>query len=77
MPMLTDITFQMFSILNEISQNSHFRTTSVVVASIGIAGFIYLLVGITGYLSFGNSVAGNIVGMCKSRSNRNVTIIVR
>ncbi|MCJ1257860.1 hypothetical protein MMC24_005686 [Lignoscripta atroalba] len=53
----------MFSILNEISQNSHFRTTSVVVASIGIAGFIYLLVGITGYLSFGNSVAGNIVGM--------------
>ncbi|KAL8666023.1 MAG: hypothetical protein Q9202_001760 [Teloschistes flavicans] len=53
----------MFSILNEISNNSHFRTTSVVVASIGIAAFIYIFVAITGYLSFGNAVAGNIVGM--------------
>ena len=56
----------MFSILNEISNNSHFRTTSVVFASIGLAGCIYILVAITGYLSFGNNVTGNIVGMCKS-----------
>jgi amino acid permease len=55
---------QMFSVLNEISNNSHFRTTGVVVTSIGSAGFIYILVAITGYLSFGNNVAGNIVGMC-------------
>jgi len=55
----------MFSILNEITNNSHFRTTSVVVASIGLAGSIYILVAITGYLSFGNNVTGNIVGMCK------------
>ena len=55
----------MFSILNEINNNSPFRTTSVVVASIGAAGFIYILVAITGYLSFGNTVAGNIMGMCK------------
>ncbi|MCJ1482009.1 hypothetical protein MMC06_002171 [Schaereria dolodes] len=40
-----------------------FMTTSVVVASIGSAGLIYLIVGITGYLSFGNSVADNIVRM--------------
>ncbi|MCJ1242485.1 hypothetical protein MMC14_010493 [Varicellaria rhodocarpa] len=53
----------MFSILNEINNNSHFRTTSVVVASTGVAGFIYILVAITGYLSFGNAVAGNIMGM--------------
>ncbi|KAI4144938.1 MAG: hypothetical protein L6R39_003974 [Caloplaca ligustica] len=53
----------MFSILNEISINSHFRTTSVVFASIGVAALIYVLVAITGYLSFGNAVAGNIVGM--------------
>ncbi|KAL8747784.1 MAG: hypothetical protein Q9190_000390 [Brigantiaea leucoxantha] len=53
----------MFSILNEISNNSHFRTTSVVVASIGTAAFIYILVAITGYLSFGNSVADNIVSI--------------
>ena len=51
----------MFSILNEISNNSHFRTSMVVVASIGTAAAIYILVAITGYLSFGNEVGGNIV----------------
>jgi amino acid permease len=51
----------MFSILNEISNNSHFRTTLVVAASIGTAASIYILVAITGYLSFGNEVGGNIV----------------
>jgi len=58
--------FQMFSILNEISDNSPFRTTSVVTASIGTAGSIYILVAITGYLSFGDNVVGNIVSQCKS-----------
>ncbi|KAG8525742.1 uncharacterized protein KY384_000502 [Bacidia gigantensis] len=51
----------MFSILNEIGNNSHFRTTAVVIASIGVSGFIYILVAITGYLSFGNTVSDNIV----------------
>lgn len=55
----------MFSILNEISDNSQFRTTGVVIASIGGAACLYVLVAITGYLSFGNNVVGNIVGMCK------------
>ncbi|SLM34781.1 amino acid transporter [Lasallia pustulata] len=53
----------MFSILNEISNNSHFRTSGVVVASTGTSCLVYLLVAITGYLSFGNAVLGNIVGM--------------
>lgn len=53
----------MFSILNEISNNSHFRTTAVILASNGSAAATYILAGITGYLSFGNSVGGNIVGM--------------
>ncbi|KAF2807260.1 vacuolar amino acid transporter-like protein 6 [Mytilinidion resinicola] len=53
----------MFSILNEIFDNSHFRTTSVVGTSIGSAGFFYILVGITGYLSYGDNVSGNIVNM--------------
>ncbi|KAL2833149.1 transmembrane amino acid transporter protein-domain-containing protein [Aspergillus pseudoustus] len=53
----------MFSILNEIQNDSHFRTTAVVFASIGSAATTYILVAITGYLSFGNSVGGNIVGM--------------
>ena len=55
----------MFSILNEIGNNSHFRTTAVVVASIGVSAFLYVLVAITGYLSFGNAVGGNVVAMCK------------
>jgi len=53
----------MFSILNEISNNSHFRTASVVTASIGSACCIYILVAVTGYLSYGDAVAGNIVSM--------------
>ncbi|KAL9123179.1 MAG: hypothetical protein Q9187_000262 [Circinaria calcarea] len=53
----------MFSILNEIGKNSPLRTTGVAVASIGFAAMIYILVAITGYLSFGNAVSGNIVGM--------------
>lgn len=51
----------MFSIVNEIADNSHIRLTSVVSTSIGSAGFIYILVAVTGYLSFGNDVGGNIV----------------
>ena len=51
----------MFSILNEIKDNRPFRTTGVVTASIGSAAFIYILVAITGYLSFGDSIIGNIV----------------
>lgn len=54
---------QMFSVLNEINNNSHFRTTSVVVTSIGTACFVYILVAITGYLSYGDNVGGNIVAM--------------
>jgi amino acid permease len=53
----------MFSILNEISDNSHFRTTSVIFASIGIACALYILTGITGYLSYGDNIKGNIVSM--------------
>ncbi|EPE36927.1 hypothetical protein GLAREA_09090 [Glarea lozoyensis ATCC 20868] len=53
----------MFSILNEIKDNSHRSTTSVVGSSIGSAAAVYILVAITGYLSFGDNVLGNIVGM--------------
>ncbi len=56
---------QMFSILNEINNNSHFRTTGVVVGSIGSAAVIYVLVAITGYLSFGEKILGNIIAMCE------------
>lgn len=56
----------MFSILNEIQDNSPARTTGVVTASIGTSGSIYILVAITGYLTFGDNVVGNIVSQCKS-----------
>ncbi len=60
----------MFSIVNEIFDTSARRTTSLVIASIGGACIIYITVAITGYLSFGNNVLGNIVGMCKSFVSR-------
>lgn len=53
----------MFSILNEISNNSHFHTTSVIIASIGTGIALYILTGITGYLSYGDNITGNIVSM--------------
>jgi amino acid permease len=53
----------MFSILNEIADNSHFRTTSVIFASIGGACSLYILTGVTGYLSYGDKIHGNIVSM--------------
>lgn len=59
------LTAQMFSVLNEIGNNSHFRTTALVAASIGTAAFIYILVAITGYLSFGADISGNIVALCE------------
>ncbi|SZF05753.1 unnamed protein product [Blumeria hordei] len=53
----------MFSILNEIRNNSLKSTTSIITISIGSASVIYTIVATTGYLSFGNQVLGNIVGM--------------
>lgn len=53
----------MFSIVNEIKDNSHSSTLSVISGSIGSAGFIYILVALTGYLSYGDNVGGNIIAM--------------
>lgn len=59
---LIDIVYsQMFSILNEIKDNSHGSTTNVIFGSIGTAAFIYILVAITGYYSYGDNVVGNII----------------
>lgn len=37
----------------------------VISSSIGSAAGVYCLVAITGYLTFGNDIASNIVGQCK------------
>ncbi len=57
----------MFSILNEIKDNSPASIVAVIGGSIGSAASVYILVAITGYLTFGNDIKGNIVGMCKYR----------
>jgi amino acid permease len=56
----------MFSILNELKDNSPRSVVGVVGTSIGSAASIYIVVAITGYLTFGNAVVGNIVSMCRS-----------
>ncbi|KAK2015860.1 transmembrane amino acid transporter [Colletotrichum eremochloae] len=53
----------MFAILNEIKDNSPGSIIGVVGSSIGGAASIYIVVAITGYLTFGNKVVGNIVMM--------------
>ncbi|KAB5528964.1 amino acid transporter [Coniochaeta sp. 2T2.1] len=53
----------MFSILNEIKDYSPASIVGVISASIGSAASIYVLVAITGYLTFGNDVNGNIISM--------------
>ncbi|KAG5999461.1 hypothetical protein E4U54_001836 [Claviceps lovelessii] len=53
----------MFSIVNEIKDNSPSSLIRVVVSSIGSAAGIYILVAITGYITFGNDIVGNIVLM--------------
>ncbi len=58
-------TLQMFSIMNEIKDNSPGSIVTVIGSSIGSAASVYILVAITGYLTFGSDVKGNIVGMCK------------
>ncbi|KAF3066094.1 Vacuolar amino acid transporter 5 [Trichoderma lentiforme] len=53
----------MFSIINEIKDNSPPSIVRVVGSSIGSAASIYVLVAITGYITFGNAIVGNIVSM--------------
>uniref|UniRef100_L2FW79 Amino acid transporter n=1 Tax=Colletotrichum fructicola (strain Nara gc5) TaxID=1213859 RepID=L2FW79_COLFN len=53
----------MFAIINEIKDNSPGSIIGVVGSSIGSAASIYILVAITGYLTFGNAVTGNIIQM--------------
>lgn len=48
-----------------MSDNSERSIIRVIVNSIGSAAFIYELVAILGYLSFGKDVNGNIILECK------------
>ncbi|KAI8370122.1 transmembrane amino acid transporter protein-domain-containing protein [Choanephora cucurbitarum] len=50
-----------FSVYNELRDNSQFSITKVIVSSIGGSAFVYEAIAILGYLSFGKSVRGNII----------------
>lgn len=50
---------------NELQDNSEKSIIKVIFSSIGSAAFIYELVAVLGYLSFGKDVLGNIILMCK------------
>lgn len=52
---------QMFSIVNEIKDNSKRSMLYVIEGSIGTAASIYVLVAVTGYMSFGDNIGGNII----------------
>ncbi|KAI8059414.1 transmembrane amino acid transporter protein-domain-containing protein [Gilbertella persicaria] len=50
-----------FSVYNELKKNDEKSIVQVISTSIGSAAFIYELVAILGYLSFGKHVLGNII----------------
>lgn len=58
----------MFSILNEIKDNTPGNIMATIGTSIGTASSIYTVVAITGYITFGNAVKGNIIMMCMFHS---------
>ncbi|KAI9281066.1 transmembrane amino acid transporter protein-domain-containing protein [Sporodiniella umbellata] len=51
----------LFSVYNELEDNSEKSIVKVITTSIGSAGFIYEVVAVLGYLSFGKYVKGNII----------------
>lgn len=53
----------MFSVINEIKDSSPGSIVGVISSSIGSAASIYILVAITGYVTFGSDVLGNIIMM--------------
>ncbi|KAK7206327.1 transmembrane amino acid transporter protein-domain-containing protein [Myxozyma melibiosi] len=56
----------MFSVVNELRDNRQDSVLRIILSSIGSAIVLYSLVGFTGYLSFGDTVSGNISNMYAS-----------
>ncbi|CDR37800.1 CYFA0S01e17480g1_1 [Cyberlindnera fabianii] len=60
----------MFTLINELNSQSGKIVNKVIFTAIGIAMSLYILVGLTGYISFGDKVGPNIiVGYTKSLSS--------
>ncbi|SNX85425.1 uncharacterized protein MEPE_04134 [Melanopsichium pennsylvanicum] len=58
----------MLPVYNELFQNVQGRVNTAIGSSIGTGGVVYLIVGVLGYLSFGNNVGDNIIAMYPSTS---------
>ncbi|KAK9480836.1 transmembrane amino acid transporter protein-domain-containing protein [Lipomyces japonicus] len=56
----------MFSIVNELRDSRPISAVFIILTSIGSAVFLYTLVGLAGYLSYGDNISGNIIGMYPS-----------
>ncbi|KAI9493525.1 transmembrane amino acid transporter protein-domain-containing protein [Zychaea mexicana] len=50
-----------FSVYNELKDNSQFQVTKVISSSIGSAAGVYQAIGIMGYLTFGKDVLSNVI----------------
>lgn len=55
----------MFSVYNELKDNSQTQVNQVIQISIGSACAAYEAIGILGYLTFGKNVLSNIITECK------------
>lgn len=55
----------MFSVHNELRVRTPAHLNRIIVYSVGSATFLYQLVGVLGYLTFGPTVGSNIIKMCK------------
>ncbi|CDK27835.1 unnamed protein product [Kuraishia capsulata CBS 1993] len=53
----------MFSLVNELKDKSASNINKVIQTGIGSAMVLYILVGVTGYSTFGDNVGGNIIVM--------------
>ncbi|AET38825.1 Avt7p Ecym_3335 [Eremothecium cymbalariae DBVPG len=54
-------SMNMFSVINELKDNSTANAKRVVYYSVGISTLIFLSVGLGGYLTFGNNVLTNVI----------------
>ncbi|KAF0395541.1 vacuolar amino acid transporter 5 [Gigaspora margarita] len=55
-----------FSVCNELKNNAQNRVNSVIFVSIGTSAIVYQIIGILGYLSFGDDVWPNIIAMYRA-----------
>ncbi|KAG0182592.1 hypothetical protein DFQ28_002763 [Apophysomyces sp. BC1034] len=56
-----DLMPQIFTVFNELQDNTPRRVLKVLVSSVGGSAVMYQIIGVMGYLSFGKDVRGNVI----------------